>query len=74
MLLYEDYVWVSLGNAMEGKQSKGMASQHVRLSAVSAHPMGFGPLHGEQGQDAKGRTNGPARTLRPLRDPDGGEP
>ena len=25
-----------------------------------------------QGQDAKGRTNGPTRTLRPLRDPDGG--
>jgi hypothetical protein len=27
----------------------------------------------DPGQDTKGRTNGPARTLRPLRDPDGGD-
>lgn len=36
--------------------------------------VGFGPLHGEcMGQDPKGRPNGPARTLRPLRKPDGGD-
>jgi hypothetical protein len=27
--LYEDYVWVSLGNAMKAKQSKAKQSKHA---------------------------------------------
>jgi hypothetical protein len=46
-----------------------MASRHVRLSAVSPHPVGFGPLHGE----CKGKTPKGERMVQLARDPDGGD-
>ncbi len=33
MLLYEDYVWVSLGNAMKAKQSKSKANKGTGTQA-----------------------------------------
>jgi hypothetical protein len=43
-LLYEDYVWVSLGNAMKAKQSKALESLSVTLHWVCGGP-------GNQGKD-----------------------
>jgi hypothetical protein len=38
LLLYEDYVWVSLGNAMKAKQSKdGLDDGPARLQHPTSH-------------------------------------
>jgi hypothetical protein len=37
LLLYEDYVWVSLGNAMKAKQSKAKPERHGGLHLLCFH-------------------------------------
>jgi hypothetical protein len=45
LLLYEDYVWVSLGNAMKAKQSKDWATTLVAARiGVPAHAPSFPPV------------------------------
>ena len=43
LLLYEDYVWVSLGNAMKAKQSKlqkGAVGPAIEEPLVRVHVLG----------------------------------
>ncbi len=48
LLLYEDYVWVSLGNAMKTQQSKAkytpLARRALRLTALSTGVVTNGTL------------------------------
>jgi hypothetical protein len=45
LLLYEDYVWVSLGNAMKAKQSKAKPPPHSASARGSKHLYTFKALH-----------------------------
>jgi hypothetical protein len=59
LLLYEDYVWVSLGNAMKAKQSNLKAKQ---LQIESKGPDNLNPSHWHDTDTASGNLK-PAAVL-----------